>query len=280
MGSYFVILTCRNSESIIAKSIESIINQSVKPLFIIVINDGSTDETSQILSRYETNYDNFYIINNPDLGYDVTRVVKNWNSALEFVYNHNLQKTTYHMIATDDTIYPPQYSERIIKIMDEDISLACVSGDYGDNKSIMPHGAGRFIRNTFFQDTRWKGFYPDRMGYEAAILFEAIIHRFKYTVIPNLKFEHERPLGTGHKFYTFGASMKSLGYHPLYVLGRFLKNFVTGKETGRYGSFYMLYHYLIYRPDKEGFNSLYEKDFRSHVRSIQRVKILKMFGKR
>ena len=43
MGNYNVILTCRNSEKIIEPTLTSIIEQSIKPKYIIVIDDGSTD---------------------------------------------------------------------------------------------------------------------------------------------------------------------------------------------------------------------------------------------
>jgi glycosyltransferase involved in cell wall biosynthesis len=44
MGNYNVILTCRNSK-IIEVSLKSIIEQSIKPKYIIVVDDGSSDNT-------------------------------------------------------------------------------------------------------------------------------------------------------------------------------------------------------------------------------------------
>ena len=51
MGNYNVILTCRNSEKIIEPTLTSIIDQSIKPKYIIVIDDGSTDSTPNILKQ-------------------------------------------------------------------------------------------------------------------------------------------------------------------------------------------------------------------------------------
>lgn len=72
-----------------------------------------------------------------------------------------------------------------------------------------------------------------------------------------------------HKFREFGASMRTLGYHPLFALARFLKYFVTGTVTGRIGSLYMLYHYVTYKPKLKGYDSMYSKKIRHQVRQKQ-----------
>ncbi len=51
MGNYYGIVTCRNSEENIEKAILSLMEQSLKPEYIITIDDGSTDKTSGILKR-------------------------------------------------------------------------------------------------------------------------------------------------------------------------------------------------------------------------------------
>ncbi len=84
-----------------------------------------------------------------------------------------------------------------------------------------------------------------------------------------LKFEHIRQLGQNHHFYEFGASMRTMGYHPIFALGRFFKYFITNKPIGRIGSLYMLYYYLFYKPKEEGYDSMYPKDMRRFVRKMQ-----------
>ncbi len=50
MGNYYVIATCRNSEKNIENAILSLHNQTLRPEYIIVIDDGSTDKTQSILN--------------------------------------------------------------------------------------------------------------------------------------------------------------------------------------------------------------------------------------
>jgi glycosyltransferase involved in cell wall biosynthesis len=271
MGTYYAIVTCRNSENDIEKAILSIHNQSIKPNYIIVIDDGSKDKTPLILNKLSDKIDNLFVITNPDLGYDISRIVRNWNKAISLKEEKNLQETDYHMIGTDDTIYEKNYAEKIITFMDNNKNYAIVSGNFDDNNYKTPHGAGRFVRNTFFNSIYGK--YPEKMGYESAVLISAKKNGYDYTNLSEIKFEHTRPLGQDHHFYEFGASMRTLGYHPLFALGRFLMYFSTNKPIGRLGAMYMLYHYLFYRPKDNGYDSMYPEDMRKFTRKIQSNRI-------
>lgn len=242
----------------------------MKPEYIIVVNDGSTDRTQEILEDIQKNSNgDLHLIQHPDWGYDVNRTVKNWNEAIKLTKDKNLQKTEYHLIATDDTIYSNDYAQKIIAYMDSNLQTAVVSGNYARHKPTMPHGAGRFVRNSFFENTAWRGYYPEQMGFESAILYEANSCGFATYVLNEARFEHVRTLGKVHKFREFGASMRTLGYHPLFAIARFLKYFVTGTVTGRIGALYMLYYYLTYKPKLGGYHSMYSEKIRHHVRRKQ-----------
>ena len=283
METYFAVVTCRNSQETIRRALFSIKKQTINPERVIVINDGSTDKTKDILDDMKKDWPSLHVISNPDLGFDISRVVKNWNAAIRLNRNSDLQKTDYHMIATDDTIYPPDYAKKIISYMDANPSVAIDSGNYSKYRSVMPHGAGRFIRNSFFDTSVWHGYYPEQMGYESAILYEASHRGYTYRVIGDAIFEHIRPLGETHKFYEFGASMRTLGYLPLFAAARFFKYFVTGEVTGRLGAIYMLYYYLTYTPKSVGYDRMYEKNIRQYIREnqVQRLKnIILRFNKK
>lgn len=276
MGSYYAIVTCRNSEIEIENAINSLLKQSAKPRYIIVVDDGSTDNTNRILQGLKLKNKNIYIITNPDLGYDIGRVVKNWNSAIDFAKNTNLEPTDYHMISTDDTHYEELYADKIMSKMDYDDKIAISSGNYDNNTYTTPHGAGRFVRSSFFDNVL--GRYPEKMGYESVILQLSLYHGFKNVVNNDARFSHTRPLGTNHQFYEFGASMRTLGYHPLFVLGRFIQCFSAGKPMGRLGAIRMLYYYLTYEPKKEGYDSMYDPEIRKAIRIRQKTRILQIFG--
>lgn len=275
MGRYFSIVTCRNSESEIEKAINSLLKQTIKPRYIIVVDDGSTDNTPNILNRLKSKNDNLYVITNPDLGYDIGRVVKNWNSAINLARDFKLEKTDYHMISTDDTQYEEFYAEKIMRKMDKDKIIAISSGNYDNNSYATPHGAGRFVRTSFFNSVL--GHYPEKMGYESVILQMSLYHGFKNLVNNDARFSHTRQLGSNHHFYEFGASMRTLGYHPLFVLGRFMQCFLTGKPIGRMGAIQMFYYYLSYKPKQVGYDSMYDPEIRQAIRIRQKTRIKQIF---
>ena len=94
----------------------SLINQDTKPEHIIVLDEGSKDKTPGILKIFQSKNDNVYVIK-PDLGYDIGRVVANWNKALRLSEELDLKPTDYHMISTDDTQYEKDYADTIMKYM-------------------------------------------------------------------------------------------------------------------------------------------------------------------
>jgi glycosyltransferase involved in cell wall biosynthesis len=274
MGSYFAIVTCRDSEDNINTSLTSLKNQTLPPEYVIVVDDGSTDSTSDILSQIRQDWHSLHVITHNDLGYDISRVVRNWNEAIMYSRSKELPHTTYHLIATDDTNYSSAYAKQLVDFMDKHTDIAIASGNYTKYVPEKPHGAGRFVRNTFFEQTQWRGLYPELMGYESAILYESERMGYRYAIMTEAKYQHSRPLGTHHKFYEFGASMKTLGYHPVFVWGRFAKYLATGEVTGRIGAFNMLYYYLTYKPKTVGYDRLYDDQLRKFVREIQKRRML------
>ena len=76
-----VIIAAYNSEEFVVETIESILNQTIDDFEIIAVNDGSTDNTLQILNGYAEKYENFLVIDKENggpasarnLGIDIAR---------------------------------------------------------------------------------------------------------------------------------------------------------------------------------------------------------------
>ena len=69
-----IIIPVYNCEEYIKKCIDSIIEQTYKDFEVIIINDGSTDNTNYILNEYK-NYSNIIIINQNNHGVSYSRNV-------------------------------------------------------------------------------------------------------------------------------------------------------------------------------------------------------------
>ena len=72
MAKVSVVVPCYNVEKYLHECIDSIINQSLKDLEIILVNDGSTDSTLSILKEYEAKDKRVKIIDKPNGGYGET----------------------------------------------------------------------------------------------------------------------------------------------------------------------------------------------------------------
>lgn len=68
-----VIIPAYNAEKYLVETLESIINQTLDDYEVIVVNDGSQDNTINILREYENNYANFKVIDKENGGPSAAR---------------------------------------------------------------------------------------------------------------------------------------------------------------------------------------------------------------
>ena len=53
---FYVVIPAHNEEAFLGKTLESLVNQSLKPSRIVVVNDNSTDGTQGIIDAYSARY--------------------------------------------------------------------------------------------------------------------------------------------------------------------------------------------------------------------------------
>lgn len=68
-----IIIPVFNYEKYIATAIQSAINQPLKDIELIIVNDGSTDRTSEIAHTYVEQYENIRVIDQKNQGVSVAR---------------------------------------------------------------------------------------------------------------------------------------------------------------------------------------------------------------
>lgn len=254
-GTYYAFIPVRDCVEHIGEVIFSILEQTRPPMRLVVIDDGSTDGTSEILENIKNaNPGIVKIISTGSKTRDYSRLVRLWNMCLQ-------REGDYHMISAGDIILEREYAKILLDHMDEDPNMVVTSGAVRDLNLHTPSGAGRFVRQSFFFDNYAE--YPNVIGYESEILWRAKILGYKIKVIDEAIMTHLIPVGKYHGFNEFGPGMKALGYHPLYVLARS----ILAKNPR------MLWSYLRYKPQKTGYLSLFPADLRAHVRRMQAVRM-------
>jgi len=109
-----IIIPAYNCSSYISEAIESVLSQSYNDFEIIVINDGSTDNTEKVLSEYIANKVIKYIIQN-NRGPAAAR-----NAGIK------LSKGSFIAFLDADDIWKPSYLEKLIKKFEDDSSIGFV----------------------------------------------------------------------------------------------------------------------------------------------------------
>lgn len=111
MMKYSFIVPVYNTEKYLKKCLDSLVNQTYKDFEIIVVNDGSTDESYKIISRYKNKYKNISVINQE-------------NEGLSMARNRGVQKSSGKYIIfvdSDDYVSNKLLEEVDKKIDDSDI---------------------------------------------------------------------------------------------------------------------------------------------------------------
>lgn len=261
---YLAIVFGRNGNKSIAKTLDSLLAQTICPRRINVIDDGSTDGMLETVRRYEREYPN--LIRVQETGSktpDFSRLPLLWNMGMERDHDFHL------ILPSDASLGVKYYAERMLKIMDEDPDLVICSGDWGPMNSKAPHGGGRFVRQDFFNRYYPNG-YPRILGYESEILERAIVSGKHLKILNDVEILHADALGHSHNFREFGYGMKCLGYYPPYALARVAWDFFNNKTVGKRGTLNMLKYYLLFSPKAEGYYSKFPEDIRNAVRQRQK----------
>lgn len=111
MIKYSFIVPVYNTEKYLKKCLDSLVNQTYKDFEIIVVNDGSTDKSSNIISKYQKKYKNIIVIDKE-------------NEGLSMARNRGVQKSSGKYIIfvdSDDYVSNKLLEEIDKKIDDSDI---------------------------------------------------------------------------------------------------------------------------------------------------------------
>lgn len=122
-----IITPVYNAEKYLARTLESIISQSYSNWELILVNDGSTDDSSAIIARYAHNDLRIKVINQENAGPSVAR-----NTGIL-----KAEGTYLNFIDADDWV-TTDYLEKLMYAMKDHIDLVCAG--YFEINSNYPEG--------------------------------------------------------------------------------------------------------------------------------------------
>ena len=83
--TYVLITPARNEEAHIERTIKSVVDQTIRPVRWLIVSDGSTDQTDEIVKRYATALDWIELVRMPQRsGRDFAGKVHAFNAGLAF----------------------------------------------------------------------------------------------------------------------------------------------------------------------------------------------------
>src|SRR3990172_4178418 len=65
---YLLVTPCRDEAAYARRTLESVVRQTIPPALWVIVDDGSADQTPQILAEYARRYDYIRVIRREDRG--------------------------------------------------------------------------------------------------------------------------------------------------------------------------------------------------------------------
>ena len=220
---YVLISPCRNEEQFMVRTLDSVLGQTVKPALWIIVDDGSTDSTPNILAEYAAKHEFIEIVTRQDRGH---RSVGPGVIDAFYAGYATIDITRFEFLCKLDLDLelPPNYFAQLIQRMAENPRLGCCSGKpyyideasgklisekCGDENSV---GMTKFYRREcflqiggFVRQVMWDGIDGHRcrmLGWIASSWDE-----------PALRFLHLRPMGSSYKGILTGRIRHGFGQY-------------------------------------------------------------------
>jgi len=284
---YVLISPCRNEADFMRQTLDSVIAQTVQPALWIIVDDGSTDETPNILAEYVAQHEWIRIVTRKDRGKRAVGpgVIEAFYAGYETIIPTDFD----YLCKLDlDLRLPPGYFEGLMQRMEANPRIATCSGKayiyehgelvnerHGDETSI---GASKFYRvasflalGGFVRQVMWDGIDGHRCRMKGWIACS--------WDDPELRFIHLRPMGSSQKGILAGRMRHGYGQ---YFMGTgflyMLANAVNRMNEKPYvlGSLAMVWGWIVSMlQNKPRFE---DPEFRRYLRRFQRRSLL--VGKR
>ena len=203
------------------RTLDSVVAQSVTPAKWIIVDDGSTDATPEILSEYAAQHDWIQVVTKPNRGARAVGpgVIEAFYFGVEQV---GLSDYDFSCKLDLDLDLPPRYFEILMERMNANPRIGTCSGKpyvrrgaelvserRGDEMSV---GMTKFYRRACFEDIG---------GYVREVMWDAIdCHKARqkgWIAVswddPELRFEHLRPMGSSQTSIYHGRRRHGFGQY-------------------------------------------------------------------
>lgn len=250
---YILISPVRDEEQYIEQTISSVINQTIKPSRWIIVNDGSSDRTPEIIDSYRKRFDWIEILR---IKRDTARqpgspVVNAFNRGYDLVKDSEFD----FVVKLDcDLRFASDYFEKLLQEFEKDPRLGIGSGIYFEDhgkgwtpvKMPLYHTAGacKFMRKECFNQI--DGFVVAK-GWDTIDEIRAQMRGWRTRHFEDLAMYHLKNEGSGIGLLKTNAMHGEIFYltggSKFFFIMKVLHRIVTGRPV-LIGGIMLLYGYL------------------------------------
>ncbi len=226
---YVLVTPARNEAAFIAKTLESMIQQTVPPLKWVIVDDGSTDDTAAIVARYLPSHSWIELLRRP------ARKERHFAAKVEAV-NAGLGRMAgldYEICGNldADTSFGPDHFEFLLSRFQADPKLGvagtvfCEDGGYRSDRDSFEGRTHVSGQCQLFRKECWNGiggYVPNPGGgVDWMAVITARMKGWKTQSFRERSFYHHRKLGTAERgrlaaAFAYGAKDYQLGGHPVW----------------------------------------------------------------
>ena len=219
--NYYIVIPSYNEEKFIGLTLQSLVEQTILPKKVVVVNDNSTDKTADIVTGFAAKYPFISLVHKTSetIHLPGSKVIQAFQKGLETLDDH------YDLIvkADADLIFPANYFETIMAHFQSDKRIGMVGGfayieKNGDwileNLTDKDHirGAFKAYRKECFKEI---GGLKPAMGWDTVDELLCKFYDWKVMTDATLKVKHLKPTGANYNKtarYKQGEAFYSLGY--------------------------------------------------------------------
>jgi glycosyltransferase involved in cell wall biosynthesis len=232
---YIVVTPVRDEAARIEKTIEAVRSQTVLPTQWIVVNDGSTDGTGEILDRHALQTNWMRVVHRPNRGHRANGggVMDAFHAGYALV---NGEAWDFLVKLDGDLSFAPDYFERCLETFEADPKLGIGGGtvcqlERGelevDSKNDPPfhvRGATKIYRRAC-----WEAISPlvRAPGWDTIDEVKANLHGWETRTFGGLRLIQHKPTGGAdgawRNGFKNGRANYITGYHPVFMIAKCLK---------------------------------------------------------
>jgi len=230
-GQYVLVTPTKDEEGSIGVTIESVVNQTVRPTEWVIVSDGSTDRTDEIVHSAALAHPWIRLLSLPPCAERSFGAVVH---ATEAGIRHlGVEDYEYIGLLDSDVRFRADYFERVIGCFASSPRLGLAGGvviDVGLRTDQLPRnrqdvpGAVQFFRRTCFEALGGLLAIPEG-GWDALTCARARMVGFETRLLTDLVVDHLKPRniaegGLLRRHWQLGVRDYALGYHPLFELAK------------------------------------------------------------